>query len=93
MVRNTNIVHQVAALLICSAGAVHPCDCLQEIVVCQLLVQVHDLLDRSVKSCQQHGGNDKDTVIAIAAFQTCLTERGLKAINDFFILALVGVLL
>ena len=92
MVCDSNIIYQVSTLLVCSAGTVHPCDSLQKIVVRQLLIQVHDLLNRSVKSRQQHRSNDKNAVIAVAAFETCLSERSLKAVNDHLILALVRVL-
>ena len=62
-------------------------------MVRQLLIKVHDLLDRSVKSRQQHSGHDKNTVIAIAALEPFLSERSLKAVNDLFVFAFVGVLL
>jgi hypothetical protein len=45
----------------------------------------HDLFNRRIEARQKHSGNNEDSVIAIAAFES-VSPNVLKAVNDFFVL-------
>ena len=59
VVGQTEVINDVPAELVC-LGPIHPCDCLQQGVVGQFAVQVHDLSNGGIKPREQHVLDDQD---------------------------------
>ena len=54
------VVHDEAVGLLVAGGAVHPGDGLEQRVLPERRVEIHDLLDRRVETGEQHVADDED---------------------------------
>ncbi len=59
VIRQADVVDDEAALF-AFRHAIHPRDGLQQVVLLEFLVDVHDLLDRRVETGQQHVADDQE---------------------------------
>ena len=59
VVGQSEVINDVPAELV-RLGAIHPGDCLQQGVVGEFAVQVHDLTDGGIKPSQEHVFDDQD---------------------------------
>ena len=59
VVGQSEVINDVSAELV-RLGPIHPCDCLQQGVVGEFAVQVHDLTDGGIKPRQEHVFDDQD---------------------------------
>ena len=59
VVSQSEVINDVSAELV-RFGPIHPGDCLQQGVVGEFAVQVHDLTDGGIKPSQEHVFDDQD---------------------------------
>gem|GEM_PF-6465097 len=90
MVSDPIIIDNIPTSLtfVCS---IDPCDCLQEVVLYQFLIQIHHLLNRSIKSCQQHRSNHHDTQSALLIHIT-MNKRFFKVFDLTLVSGLASIL-